>query len=687
MTRLSVTLFCWALVWLPAAQVAAQDSPAQDPPAHISFVDGAAVLERDGRTDSDLQSMPLLAGDRIRTQGGRLEVLFADASALHVDANTVVDFQSDEVVRILEGRIRLSVAGPARNLSYRVDAPAAWVQIADPGEYRIAVLRDGEVELAVLRGTAELVNEQGRSYIRAGERTFARTGAAPSPPYVFNSAAWDAFDRWSEARRNQRLGISAQYLPNDVRPYSPVFDSYGSWQYEQVYGYVWYPRVQIGWRPYHHGRWVSVRPYGWTWIAGDPWGWPTHHYGRWGFSGGAWFWIPGRTWGPAWVSWAYAPGYVSWCPLGWNDRPVLQIVNVYGRRYNPWDAWTVVPRHHFGGTYVNVRSVASVRIDQRVQGSFVVGNTAPEVRYAVGRNAAPIRTVGRYAVPRPGSYGATLAADPAGDRASSAGAERRFPAAARPPRAPTAAGTDRTAQTDANASRAVSRDLGSFAGDPSTSSRRAGSRALTSDAAVPTYRTPEGIRQRSETAGDPGVAVTAPPAGAVRAVPRMRDSTDYPVSGNRSESGDRVGQSRSRSYPVVPTPSSPGYSSETSVPTPRSSPEIPRYREEPAYRSGPDSGGGYRSRSSREDAPAPPAAPPRDEQPSPRSQPPPSYRSAPESSPPSYRSVPEGRAPGPSSQAPSRSGGDRGGGDGGGGGVRQRSGDSAPAGSAVRRRQ
>ena len=95
-------------------------------------------------------SMPLLAGDRLRTQGGRVEVLFTDGSALHLDANSVVDFQSDEVVRLLEGRVRLSVAGRSRDLSYRIDAPSAWVQISTPGEYRVSVLRSEEVELAVL---------------------------------------------------------------------------------------------------------------------------------------------------------------------------------------------------------------------------------------------------------------------------------------------------------------------------------------------------------------------------------------------------------------------------------------------------------------------------------------------------------------------------------------------------------
>ena len=41
--------------------------------------------------------------------------------------------------------------------------------------------------------------------------------------------------------------------------------------------------------------------------ASTRWSWPTHHYGRWGYARNAWFWIPGRTWGAAWVSWASAP--------------------------------------------------------------------------------------------------------------------------------------------------------------------------------------------------------------------------------------------------------------------------------------------------------------------------------------------------------------------------------------------
>src|SRR6266536_2968354 len=36
---------------------------------------------------------------------------------------------------------------------------------------------------------------------------------------------------------------SASYLPQDLQPYGSTFDQYGSWQYDQPNGYVWYPQV------------------------------------------------------------------------------------------------------------------------------------------------------------------------------------------------------------------------------------------------------------------------------------------------------------------------------------------------------------------------------------------------------------------------------------------------------------
>ncbi len=126
--------------------------------------------------------------------------------------------------------------------------------------------------------------------------------------------------------------------PTPCSPTRPRSISYGAWQNEPTYGYVWYPRVRPGWRPYYYGRWTTLRPWGWTWIGSDPWAWPTHHYGRWGFSAGSWFWIPGPHVGTRVGLVGIRPGLCELVParLEQPRRVRLLDVNVHrGHRYDP----------------------------------------------------------------------------------------------------------------------------------------------------------------------------------------------------------------------------------------------------------------------------------------------------------------------------------------------------------------
>lgn len=600
LARLNLLIASLCVYAVTPAALHAQE-PDSQPPAHISVVDGSAVLERDGRNETSPLSMPLLAGDRVRTQNGRVEILFADGSTLHIDTSTVVDFQSDEVIRLLNGRVRVNIAGVNRTVGYRVDAPSAWVQINRPGEYRVAVSDGTEIELAVLRGAAELVNEDGRTLLAAGERAFARAGSAPSSAYVFNSAAWDAFDRWSEERRDSRLGVSTQYLPETVQPYAATFAEYGYWQNVPTYGYVWYPRVRPGWRPYYYGRWASYRPWGWTWIGSDPWAWPTHHYGRWGFSAGSWFWIPGRTWGPAWVSWAYAPGYVSWCPLGWNNRAVFSFgVNVYGgHRYDPWHAWTVVPHGRFARGFVNTNVVNVTHIDVSTRSAFVVRPSAPDGRgYAVPRSTAPIRT----AVSRSGSFGGVAAFQRPGMNAGDAGnaaatfRSRRpggaplsgpgYPAPARAPErvapsrvAPTAPGSSPSrsgsVRTRDSASPSSPADSPAVPSGPGPMERRAvprSSPATGAPSANPQITTPS-RRTAPEYRPAPATPGTSPydaRPDTYRAVPRNERRGDDLYAPSQT-----YGVQQDRNPNRVPEAARP-------VPAPRSDPDVSPYRARPS---------------------------------------------------------------------------------------------------------
>src|SRR3954471_10944989 len=140
-------------------------------PAHVALVDGVATLEREGRSENPL-NVPLLSGDRLKTLDGRVEVLFADGSTLHLDRSTTIDVQSDDLIRLIDGRVRLNIPGPSRQVAYRIDSASGSVRISQVGEYRVAVLHasadsagsgrsdDTQLELAVLRGAGEIFSDQ-----------------------------------------------------------------------------------------------------------------------------------------------------------------------------------------------------------------------------------------------------------------------------------------------------------------------------------------------------------------------------------------------------------------------------------------------------------------------------------------------------------------------------------------------
>jgi hypothetical protein len=189
-----------------------------DVPAHISSVTGTVTLEREGKLEPAEANVPLLSGDRLRTRSAsRVEVLFADGSAFTLDEDSDLDLLSESLIRLLEGQMRLAIVRATTTLDYRVDAPAASVWIRAAGDYRLSARarrsEKPEVVLTVLRGSAELVNEHGRSTVRAGQEALATPDLAPSLAYDINSAAGSEFDMWTEDRRDSRVGTTSTKLP------------------------------------------------------------------------------------------------------------------------------------------------------------------------------------------------------------------------------------------------------------------------------------------------------------------------------------------------------------------------------------------------------------------------------------------------------------------------------------------
>ena len=475
---------------LPKELQQPQKNFSDDVPAHISVVDGQVDLEHDGKVERAEANMILLAGDRLRTSRGRLEVLFDDGSALHLDDNSTVDLLSESLIRLRAGRLRLLVARTSNPIEYKIDAAAGSAIIRAAGEYRLQVAdgrsSDFELRVTVIRGMAEVTNDAGRTTVRTGSEVFASANRAPSPPYSINSAMVDSFERWAQQQIDARLSVeSARYLPDEVRYDAGVFDTYGSWGYEPSYGgHVWYPTVAYGRPPYYPGHSRNYAHYGWTWHGYDRWSWATHHYGRWGYSN-RWYWVPTAGWGPAWVAWGYAPGYVSWCPLGWGGSAVFAFggtvrygTSIYGGPiYGPWNGWTVVSAHSFRPAVnphvvVAQNAVTPNSISAAVRTQFAEARRAPAApAIAVARTQPLHAPTGPRATPRsaPSQGLPAVSSGSAGRNAAprdAATSRTRPPAAipapevsgdSRPRISPDVTGATETRDSDDSRSRAVSR--------------------------------------------------------------------------------------------------------------------------------------------------------------------------------------------------------------------------------------
>ena len=221
------------------------------------------------------------------------------------------------------------------------------------------------------------------------------------------AGAEDTFGSYVDQRLAEYRGVAdpPETLPEELAPYSATLDRNGQWEYDASYGDVWYPAVAADWQPYGDGRWDRVGHYGWFWVGATAWSWPTHHYGRWGVNGSRWFWVPNRAWAPSWVSWAVGPGYVGWCALGQDNRPVVPFgahgpsaTYTRGRAAvgeDRWRGWHLVDRDGFESRAPVSHAMVNPRtLPHNVTASFVTQRVPPVfVRHgslAVPRTSLPM---------------------------------------------------------------------------------------------------------------------------------------------------------------------------------------------------------------------------------------------------------------------------------------------------------
>jgi len=343
--------FAAALVATFSLQPAVADS--QDPGVlRISTLDGTAAIKHgdSGDTVDAAVNAPLMVGDYLSTDANsRAEVQFDYGDFLRAGSGVQLRVSqldaNNEIVQLAAGTVVLSVLRD-KGTYPEIDTPSIGIRPSEAGRYRITVNNDGNTEVTVRSGRADILLAQGTQQLSPGSTLLASGSASDPQVSTTDFVAQDSFDSWNAQRDTMfRREMSQRYGETFVG--ASDLDSSGRWVNVPAYGYVWTPTVAAGWAPYSDGRWVWEPYYGWTWVAYEPWGWAPYHYGRWFYAANyGWCWTPGSVavqpvWQPALVAFVgfniggvnvavnYGNGYngfgnIGWIPLAPNDP------------YHPW---------------------------------------------------------------------------------------------------------------------------------------------------------------------------------------------------------------------------------------------------------------------------------------------------------------------------------------------------------------
>ena len=373
--------------------VAPQEDLGDDPPGRagrLSFMTGTVSFQPGGVEDWIPASLnrPMTTGDRLWTEAGSRAEVHLGSSAIRLNGRTSFTFlnlhDNTTQVQISMGSLSVRLRRLDDNESFEIDTPNVAFTLLRPGEYRVDVNEQGDATVVTVRGGegeasagGQLFPVKPRQQVRvsgAVERT--AQGAVDGAPPVFDergAGVPDGFDNFCMERdRREDRSESARHVSRDIPGYADL-DEYGTWREEQQYGWIWAPRVEIGWAPYHYGHWAWIAPWGWTWVDDAPWGFAPFHYGRWASVGAAWVWVPGPreirrpVYSPALVAWVGGPRFNVGLSVGIG-------IGAAAAWFALGPGEVFMPAYHASPRYFNQVNVSNTNINRNVNITNVYNN-------------------------------------------------------------------------------------------------------------------------------------------------------------------------------------------------------------------------------------------------------------------------------------------------------------------------
>ena len=417
-----IRTFCWvstliivAVVMVTVGQsTVAADSDPSSRVARLNYLRGSVSFQPAGEPDwvSAIVNRPITTGDRLWADEDSRAEMHLGSATIRLDEQTGMSFLNLDdrttQIELSEGVLNVRVLRMDRDEIFEVDTPNQAFTIERPGEYRIDASEDGRTTMVTVRSGEGEVTGGGRTYTVGTGVTGSFVGDDLLHANIYKSNGFDDFDSWCQDRDRRDDGAkSVRYVSREVVGYQDL-DDYGYWQNVPGYGFVWFPRVAVGWSPYHDGHWAWISPWGWTWIDDAPWGYAPFHYGRWVAVRNSWAWIPGPVtvrpvYAPALVAFVGGPhfsvsvaigggpGNVAWFPLGPREVyvPAYHTSRQYVERVNVSN--TTVNNITINNVYNNTNNTNIHYVNKNVKGGVTaVSQTTFINAQHVGKSAVVV---------------------------------------------------------------------------------------------------------------------------------------------------------------------------------------------------------------------------------------------------------------------------------------------------------
>jgi len=283
---------------------------------HISLTEGdVKIVKTDGEMIRAGVNYPLATGDVILTDNkSRCELQLTNGTIIRMDNNSdikLVSLLAESVtssrkittLKLMSGTI-YSMPQVYRKEILQVVTPQVTVKMENRST-NIIRMTEKESSVEVLRGKVSVMyGESKKTTLKSGQHmVFPRKGEK----YAGKTREPDEFLSWNKTvnQNFKNLHYGASKVPEQIYIHSPGIVRFaerfstklGTWEYNEYFGYVWKPALDIwqGQRPFFDANYAEIDGER-VLVPNQAWGWAPVHLGTWFFSSrDGWVWIPGKT--------------------------------------------------------------------------------------------------------------------------------------------------------------------------------------------------------------------------------------------------------------------------------------------------------------------------------------------------------------------------------------------------------